>query len=170
MNTNGPYPVHDPELARFGAKVPFLLLFTLLLPLITGLQCVAIDGGASELTWSLRTFGGESAKCEETEIAKVRLCWNAVDSGASGCRPGTFREFACIEETGATLFEIEPGATAFFVEPICADGLPAQVGTYQTPAEIVRTVREGEVVSLESLLIVVTDPDSCGSACTCIRQ
>ena len=166
MNTNHSYRVHHLKLACFGVKTPFLLLLTL----ITGLQCVAIDGGATELTWSLRTFAGESAKCGKTEIAKVRLCWNAVDSGASGCRPGRFREFACVEETGATLFQIDPGPTAFFIEPICADGLPAQVGTYQTPTEIVRRVVDGEVVSLEALLIVVTDPVSCGSECTCIRQ
>jgi hypothetical protein len=136
-----------------------------------GIQCVGIDGGASELTWSLRTFEGESSDCAEARISKVRLCWNAIDSGVSGCRPGTLREFGCEEETGVTLFEIPPGSTRFSVEPICQDGQPATVGTYQVPSDIVRTVREGEVVTLDALLIVVTDPDTCsGENCTCVRR
>lgn len=163
MNTRATKPVHSTLL------VGVLILLGIQ---VFGFQCVAIDGGASELTWSLRTFGGDPVdSCEAAKVDKVRLCWNAVDSGVTGCRPGNFRDFDCQSQTGETLFEIEPGRTAFFVEPICADGQPARVGTFQVPPDIVRTVRDGEVVSLESLLIVVTDhPDSCGPECTCVRE
>lgn len=163
MNTRARLPVHS----RLAVGVLFLVGIQVL-----GFQCVAIDGGASELTWSLRTFNGDPVdSCAAANIDKVRLCWSAVDSGVTGCRPGSFRDFECQDQTGETLFEIEPGRTAFTIEPICPDGQPANEGTFQAPAEIVRTVRDGEVVSLESLLIVVTDqPDSCGIECTCVRE
>lgn len=149
---------------------------------LQSIQCVGIDGGASELTWSLRTFEGEPFEDEEkcrnknVKINKVRLCWNEATNADTGCRLGKFRDFDCKEETGVTLFEIEPGPTRFWIEPLCeprapgADSLPALPNTYQVPPEIVRTVKEGEVVTLDALLIVVTDPDTCtGSECTCVR-
>lgn len=163
MNTRVPTSVHS---------TPALRVLFLLGIQVFGFQCVAIDGGATELTWSIRTFGGDPVdSCAEALVARVRLCWNAVESGVTGCRPGNFRDFECQEQTGETLFEIEEGRTAFFVEPICADGQPARLGTFLAPPEIVRMVREGEVVSLESLLITVTDhPSSCGVECTCVRE
>ncbi len=168
MNTRAQSPVHS------TLAVGVLLFVGIQVFGFHGLgwQCVAIDGGASELTWSLRTFAGDPIDaCSDARVDKVRLCWSAVDSAATGCRPGNFRDFECQDQTGVTLFEIEPGRTAFTIEPICADGQPAREGTFQSPSEIVRTVREGEVVSLESLLIVVTEhPASCGIECTCVRE
>jgi hypothetical protein len=169
--------MNTPTTAQVPAKssrqfriFPVLLLLCSLGYVSQGIQCVGINGGASELTWSLRTFQGESSDCAKSKISKVRLCWNALDEGESGCRPGSLREFDCIEETGVTLFEIPPGRTRFSVEPVCLDGQPAIVGTYQVPPEIVRTVRDGEVVTLDALLIVVSDPDTCtGANCTCVR-
>ena len=154
------------RIAAFFAGIAALSL------VVTGLQCVAINGGAAELSWSLRTFeGGPVESCDKALVDKIRLCWNSIDSGVTGCRPGHFRDFACADHTGATLFEIEPGRTAFFAVPICSDGQPARLGTFQAPTEIVRTVSNGEVVSLESLLIVVTEHrDSCGPECTCVRE
>ncbi len=168
MNTRVPRSVHS----TLAVGVLFLLGIQVFGFDSFGWQCVAIDGGASELTWSLRTFDGDPVDtCGDAKVDKVRLCWSPVDSASAGCRVGNFRDFDCEDQTGVTLFEIEPGRTAFTVEPICADGEPARAGTYQSPPEIVRTVREGEVVSLESLLIVVTDhPDSCGIECTCVRE
>tara|TARA_R110002096_G_scaffold16898_14_gene58212 strand:+ start:53192 stop:53698 length:507 start_codon:yes stop_codon:yes gene_type:complete len=168
MNTRASKPVHS----TLPLRVLFLVGIQVFGFEVTGFQCVAIEGGATELSWSIRTFDGDPVNtCASALVDKIRLCWNALDSGATGCRPGNFREFKCEDQTGVTLFEIEPGRTAFFAEPICADGQPATVGTYQSPPEIVRTVRDGEVVSLESLLIVVTDhPSSCGVECTCVRE
>lgn len=150
------------------ACVVFSALFAGLLG--SQIQCVSIDGGASELTWSVRTFAGDPVDaCSDSQISHIRLCWNAADSGVRGCRPGQFRDFDCEDQTGVTRFEIPPGDTRLYVEPICEDGLAAAPGTYQTPADIIRNVREGEVVTLDSLLIVVTDPKRCDTECTCQR-
>ena len=169
MNTLRPNPV-PVDSSRQNRILPVLLALCTFGYVLQSVQCVGIDGGASELTWSLRTFEGESTNCGRSKVSKVRLCWNEATNPQTGCRVGKFREFDCKEETGVTLFEIEPGPTRFQVEPLCADGLVAASGTYQVPPEIVRTVREGEVVTLDALLIVVTDPDSCtGAGCTCVR-
>jgi hypothetical protein len=155
MNTPGTEPVPS-DTSRQNRILPVLLALWTFGYVLQSVQCVGIDGGASELTWSLRTFEGESSE---------------ATNSATGCRPGKFREFSCKEETGVTLFEIEPGSTRFHVEPLCQDGLVAEEGTYQVPPEIVRTVRDGEVVTLDALLIVVTDPDTCsGAGCTCVRR
>lgn len=175
MNTQAPRSVSASSSRQSRVHAVFWAVLSLWIGL-ESVQCVAIDGGATELTWSLRTFGGESCRgekcgCDLAEIDKVRLCWNSVADGDSGCRPGQFRDFECREATGVTLFEIPPGSTKFNVLPLCADGLPAALGTYQVPAEIVRTVQDGEVVTLDALLIVVTDPDECiGVVCTCVRE
>lgn len=169
MNTPGMEQVPS-DTSRQNRILPVLLALWTFSYVLQSVQCVGIDGGASELTWSLRTFEGESSSCAKAKISKIRLCWNEAANTDTGCRPGKFREFSCKEETGVTLFEIEPGATRFFVEALCQDGLVAQADTYQVPPEIVRTVRDGEVVTLDALLIVVTDPDICiGAGCTCVR-
>ena len=166
MNT----PAAHSVTASSSSKTRVLLALLAVLSL-ESIQCVAIDGGASELAWSLRTFAGESSNCDKAKIEQMRLCWNSLADVEPGCRPGQFRDFECREETGVTLFEIPEGSTKFNVLPLCQDGLPAAPETYQGPAEIVRTVREGEVVTLDALLILVTDPGSCsGAACTCVRE
>lgn len=146
--------------------------FSVLVALVIGanFQCVSIDGGAAELTWSVRTFAGDPIdSCSDSQISHIRLCWTAANGGVRGCRPGQFRDFKCEDQTGVTRFEIPPGDTRLFVEPICEDGLAASPSTYQTPADIIRNVREGEVVTLDALLIVVTDPKTCETNCTCQR-
>ncbi|MBL4635431.1 MAG: hypothetical protein JKY56_16340 [Kofleriaceae bacterium] len=139
------------------------------------MQCVQIDGGATEFNWSLRTIAGNVVSdCALSNVAKIRLCW--LDEGQSGgeCLADQSREFNCNEFTGVTLFEIKEGRTEFFVQPICDDGLPAAANTFQSPAAIVRTVREGEIVTLNALLIVVSEPDEpdkpCQTNCTCVRE
>ena len=171
MNTPGPNLVPG-DSSRQTRILPVLLAACTFGYVLQSIQCVDINGGASELTWSLRTFEGERQRdsCSKAKISKVRLCWNEVTNANTGCRPGKFREFDCEAETGVTLFEIEPGPTRFRIEPLCADGQVAAENTYQVPPEIVRTVTEGEVVTLDALLIVVTDPDTCtGAECTCVR-
>lgn len=135
--------------------------------------CIEIDGGAVELSWSLRSFDGEPVdSCADARIERVRICWQSVADGAvAGAACEASQSFPCEEENGVSGFEIAPGATAFFAEPICVDGEPAATGTYQVPPPIVRSVEEGKIVTLNSLLIVVTPlGESCPDAgCTCVR-
>lgn len=162
MNTPAPQSVSAVRGRQYRVLATLLALCT-----TQGTHCVDIAGGASELSWELRTFEGERVSCADAKVSQIRLCWSALDEEATGCR--RFRSFSCKDLTGVTLFEIEPGPTKLYVEPICVDGQAASSGTFQGPSEIVRTVREGEVVTLGALLIAVTDPDSCGSQCTCVR-
>jgi len=169
MNRQAPHSVPAHSKRQIGVILTLLAVWASL-----SVQCVDIDGGAAELTWSLRTIEGESIAgedCQSARISKIRLCWNSLEDGDSGCRPGQFRDFACEEENGVTLFEIPPGRAKFNVEPICLDGRPAAIGTYQGPPEIVRMVRDAEVVTLAAFLIAVPDPKTCsGIECTCIRE
>jgi hypothetical protein len=140
----------------------------------TGPACVAIDGGAVEVSWSIRSFDGEATTCSGAEIRDVRVCWDPLGDGAptgETCRADHRRRFPCTDESGVTGFELQPGVTAFWIEPVCMDGDPADPGTYQVPPPIVRTVEEGKIVSLDSLLLVVQPmDDGCTNApCTCVR-
>jgi hypothetical protein len=142
--------------------------------------CIDIQGGAAEVSWSLRSQEGESIEtCQEVAIRDVRLCWEPLADGsvlgAGGpCRSGRRRNFPCGESSGITAFDLDPGATAFWIEPVCDDGEPAGAGTYQVPPPIVRNVEDGQIVSLNSLLLVVSPPGGespCPPAgCTCVRQ
>lgn len=145
--------------------------------LISGQGCIDIDGGAVELSWSLRSFGGAAVEaCDDVEIQKVRLCWEPLGDGSIStedavCRANQRRTFSCSASSGVTGFDLAPGPTAFWIEPVCTDGDAADPGTYEVPPPIVRTVQEGRIVSLSSLLMVVS-PVSSGcpaGGCTCMR-
>ena len=169
MNTHSQRDVSRP-IEGSGCTVRFVCTTLLLSALLGG--CVAIEGGAVEFTWSLRTFEGKPIDvdegCAESEVGAIRLCWSGIGEG--DCLPGQFRDFACSGQTGTTLFEIPEGPTRFRILPICDDEIPAEQQTFEVPADIVRTVRNGQVVTLDALLVVISDPESCsGSECTCLR-
>lgn len=139
--------------------------------------CIEVDGGAAEVSWSLRSEDGDSVdSCGTALIEKVRLCWEALDDGSvlgggGPCRSGHQRSFPCEESSGITAFNLPPGQTAFWIEPVCDDGEPADARTYQVPPPIVRNVEDGQIVSLNSLLLVVSPTnDVCPpTGCTCVR-
>jgi hypothetical protein len=153
------------------ANVPTAVL---VLALATaGPACIEIEGGAVELSWSLRSFDGDRVdNCTAARVDEVRVCWQSIDDGAStGICQGS-QSFPCGEENGVSGFEISPGRASFWIEPICVDGSPADSGSYQVPPPIVRTVEDGKIVTLDSLLIVVS-PFAAGcpdTGCTCVRQ
>jgi hypothetical protein len=148
-----------------------------------GLACVQIDGGAVELSWSIRTFDGCPASCnlrgkdeqcnnipgaDFDDISEVRICWEAlgdagelrIDCGRDPMKNDNSR-FACAQEHGVTGFEIPEGATAIWIEPLCKDtGLTPPPDRYEVPAPIVRNITSGAVTTLNALLIV-TDPEAC---------
>ncbi len=129
--------------------------------------CVEVEGGAVELSWSLRTPEGEPNSCSASRIGKVRLCWApAGDMVARVCEGS--RTFGCIEERGFSRFEIEPGETAFWIEPLCADtSVVPEPASYEVPPPILRAVSAGQVVTLNALLIIATGADCNGAGCTC---
>lgn len=136
--------------------------------------CIEIDGGAVELSWSLRDFDGDSVeRCSDARVEDVEICWQPVGGSTPsvdiGCRPGQRATFPCSEENGVSGFEIAPGPTAFWVHPLCRDGEPAADDTYQVPPPIVRTVEDGRIATLNSLLIVVSPEDCPDAGCTCSR-
>lgn len=132
-------------------------------------SCVQIDGGAIELSWAVRDFDGNSRSCGETGISAVSLCWQPSDglSDQFVCQATASSTFPCDRERGSTAFEVPPGPTALWIQVGCGEmGEAADPDTYEVPAPIVRTVRDGEVVTLNSLLIIATP--ACGTeACTC---
>lgn len=134
--------------------------------------CVQVQGGAIELSWSLRSFTGDPVdRCADSAIARIRVLWQADD----GTSNPSFTDFACEDSAGVTGFEVPGGSTRVWVEPICTDGINASPGTFSAPAPIVRDVLVGAVVTLNSLLIVVSDntkdaTQQCLAAgCTCVR-
>jgi len=142
------------------------------------LGCVEIDGGAVELSWTLRDFDGNRTDCGPSNIESVRVCWQGLgDAGLpaqSDCVAVAtdagfleqFREFDCTASRGVTRFEIRPGRTALFVEPVCQGGVEPQ-GPFQVPPPIVREVKDGQVVTLNQLLIVVSNTASADQDRTC---
>ncbi len=150
---------------------------------LLGTACVQIDGGAVELAWGLRDFGGDQNDCASSGVSQVRVCWVGVGEADAGVGPtdcvtvavdggirAQYRDFECIASRGVTRFEVDPGPTAIFIRPLCGDGAVA-TGPYQVPPPIVRTVEQGKVVTLNQLQIVATKQDACGPdadlLCTC---
>lgn len=130
--------------------------------------CVDVNGGAVELSWFLISASGKVTNCGEVGIEQVRICWTPVDAapadiGMLACSPGQTRDFLCTDSRGVTDFSIETGPQLFWIEPLCASGEPRATGTYEVPPPILRSVQDGGVVTLSSLLIVdlVAGPDGC---------
>ena len=161
------------KLALNGMRAHTSILVALLAAAASA--CIEIDGGAVELSWSLRSFDGDRVgSCSKALVEDVRVCWQPV-SGVGTVDDSmcdVSQSFPCGEENGVSGFEIDPGLTAFWALPICRDGAPPEEGTYQVPPPIVRTVEDGKIVTLNSLLIVVTPfEQGCPDVgCTCVRN
>jgi hypothetical protein len=122
--------------------------------------CVGIDGGAIELSWSLRNTEGEGvAECATARVGEMRLFWDVENAAEGSTR---YETFPCDPPRAATRFEIPPGTASIWLVPVCENGEPAADGTYEAPAPIVRSVIEGEVVTLNALLVVVRTTN-CGT-------
>lgn len=126
--------------------------------------CVAIDGGAIELSWSLVTTAGEPVSCADAGVAEMQLNWNIENDGVGFTR---FQTFPCDPPHAATRFDIPTGTASMWVVPICKGGAPADSASYQAPAPISRVVIEGEVVTLNALLVVVRTDCSGAEPCIC---
>ena len=116
-----------------------------------------------EASWALRAFDGSNIKdCPPTfRVEKVRLCWSASQAEATQgelCAPSQWEEFDCTIRRGVTGFRVPAGPTFFTIEPVCSGDIA--LGVFQAPPPILRTVENGEVVTLNSLLIEI-DEETC---------
>jgi hypothetical protein len=164
MNRPSKAPVEAREL-RFKAAVAVIF------GVLGCVSCVDVNGGAVELSWSLRTPEGNPNNCLAADIDKVRLCWAPESDGETVRVCEGSRTFECERERGFSRFEIDEGETAFWIEPLCAGTqVVPDPATYEVPPPLVRTVSAGQVVILNALLIVATDDDCNNGFCTCRDQ
>jgi hypothetical protein len=121
--------------------------------------CVDVNGGAVELSWSIRTDTGMETNCENAGITQVALCVRQCDmsacTGPTICPAATWE---CDRLRGATLFDIAPGRTELTIRADCRAGTANVV----LPPPLVRDIVFGDVTQLNALLITVP---SSGRAC-----
>lgn len=124
--------------------------------------CVPVDGGAVELSWSVRDSSGRSASCSRTSqafsdaLGSVGLCARACTVVREGECVGEvscpIASWDCERGRGTTRFEVTAGRKELWIEVTCRDGTPANV---LLPESIVRNIADGEVTQLNAVLITV---------------
>jgi hypothetical protein len=124
--------------------------------------CVPVDGGAVELSWTVRSLGDPYGCVREVagrvvdRIGDISLCARActviVDGQCVGDAVCPVRSWPCERLMGATRFEIVAGRKELWIEVGCPDGTPANV---VVPEPVVRDIADGEVTQLNALLITV---------------
>lgn len=111
--------------------------------------CEPVDGGAVEVSWDLRrTDGGDVGACDEANVNEIQLWWD-VDGRRRSVA------FPCDDARGVTVFDLPPGEATLWLRPVCAGGIPLRDDSFRAPAPIVRTITEGEVVTLVTQVIEV---------------
>jgi hypothetical protein len=152
----------------FAASGAIWLALVVMLQVLTSVACVEVNGGAVELSWSVRAFDGERADedCDNSDrkdgpivhLDKIRLAWKAIADGGdgTGMEPDGWDEFPCSDRRGITEFSVPPGQHMLWIVPVCPGGAPA-TGNYQVPPPIVRTIGEGTVTTLGALLVVANE-------------
>lgn len=138
---------------------------------VTG--CVEVEGGAVEFSWTLRNFEGNpiaddpAESCGLVRIDRIRLIWESPPDNGELVLGND--DFDCEANRGVTGFVVPAGSQLLRIIPICEGDMLPQVHTYEVPPPILRDVQSGEVVTLNSLLVVA---EACGvqganSDCTC---
>ncbi len=126
--------------------------------------CVAVNGGAVELEWTVRTEGAQPTDCRTEAIGTVSLCVQDCDQLTGGVCGGALRcpfaSFPCDRLHGATDFSIPAGRKALYITASCTDGRAADV---RVPEPVLRDISDGNVTLLNALLIAV--PAIGGSGC-----
>lgn len=179
MNSWNPGMVEGPERTLRAVTIITVCIGLLV---STSPACVEVNGGAAELSWSLRTFEGVQNDCALSGIDMVRLCWRSMDgeldagTGAGtplACIPEQSMDFSCEVNRGVTDFAIAGGWQIFWVVPVCADGNVPAASTFEVPPPLVRKVEPGSVVTLKSQLIVAherQDGAECSDTCPCMSD
>ena len=127
--------------------------------------CVDVNGGAVEVSWTIRTSDGTSSNCADSHVGSVELCMQACDTLTDGAcddpnPPTCSTSWSCEDYRGTTRFDVSPGRKKLWIQVICSSGSAANV---RVPDPTVSLVRFGEVTDLRTQLIVVeTGVTPCG--------
>jgi hypothetical protein len=144
------------------------LALTGLCPALHG--CIDVQGGAVELSWSLEDYAGNTVKgCARNRVKQMRLWWEADATLRSATWP-------CGQDSAVTGFTLPEGNVFLSVEPVCEHGVPPMEGTFVAPAPVARVVHAGEVVTLNTVLVMVrndcvnknTEDELDGTDCICL--
>lgn len=123
--------------------------------MLLSMGCVDVNGGAVEVSWTIQRSDGTVVACGAAGVKEMRLRATPVAGGEA-----VTRTWDCGAGYGASAFDLAVGSTSFVLEPQCLAAGETFVG--QVPAPIVRNVTEGQVVSLNALLVV---GDADGKVC-----
>jgi hypothetical protein len=144
--------------------------------------CDLGNGGAAELSWSLRPASSAVPQkfvgCDAQDsggnpirsIKQIRLHWQVGTASCSHAWP-------CEANHGATGFEIPQGIADLRLtlecgdpdpgDGACAEDDPAVPETYIAPAIVQREVVRGQAVTLGAVEVVVSSAACPGAPCTC---
>lgn len=119
--------------------------------------CADVNGGAVEVSWDLRRDDGADLDCEDANVKQIQLYWSAAGEARHNA-------FPCEDARGVTGFQIEAGEVELWLQPVCAGG--DAIAGFRAPPPIVRTITEGEVITLTTQIIDVkvtgcTDQEPC---------
>lgn len=138
--------------------------------------CVAVDGGAVEVSWVVRSADGQAINecgCADPRIDRVRVTLVGADgSPVAGQRPCDGRAactFPCQRQTGATPFDIPPGRYLISLAPLDAEGRDLTCGAAQADcvrvvSPIARDVVDAQPTQLPAILLTAECAASCSSA------
>lgn len=105
------------------------------------------SGGSVELSWRLRDQKGELLQCNAGRVTEIVLSWE-VDGVADS------EAWPCDDNHAITRFVVPEGSAKLIVTPNCASG-PAAPAAYTGPAPLVREIKQGEVVLLGAVVLVI---------------
>ena len=141
--------------------------------------CASVDGGAVELSWTLRpassSLPDKFIGCDTRDrsngplrgsngeplppVTRIRLDWEV------GTRTGS-ESWRCSDNHGVTGFDLPEGDALLSVRPECTEG-PAFPDTYTAPAAELRHVILGNTMSLGAVELVL-QVSYCGAQpCIC---
>ena len=143
----------------------------LVLSLVFAFACSDVQGGAVELSWTLRPESGDSVdlfvNCDTgvegaNPVARMRLDWQVGSDFGSA-------SWACTDYHGVTSFDVPAGSALLSVTPECASGDAAPI-TYTAPTPEERDTSLGQTVDLGAIEVFVEITDCTGSGqqpCIC---
>jgi len=133
-----------------------------MLPLLAG-GCSALtdDVTGVDLSWSLEALDGRRVDtCVSVRVSNIRLHWQVDGSESSEAWP-------CEDKTAVTSMPVMPGDAVLWVEPECLpDNTVADPASFEAPAPLARRIVRGEVVTLNTVLIMV-ETNCEGRPCIC---